>query len=276
MATPTYSDIWAYAEQVKAVSGAAREAFDKAVKDIDFDDWATAAEQLRQVIIEIVDYYGLASSELGAQWYEYCRALGIGGEFAATVEAPESAIVKAAANAEIDKLFAGKVDEGKLLKLLGDVVTDQVSRQSRDTVVRNLGEEPEHGDKVGYCRVPVGDTCAFCIMLASRGFVYSTKRGALKTKTGDKYHPNCNCVAVPFHKAETIPGYSDELRKYEQMYFDADNVRRSGDMPDELRERIAHEKKLHNEKFEAGEVAERWRPYNEITMIMRYQNEGLH
>ena len=240
-----------------------------AVQNIDFTDWEQAAEQLRNVITEIVDYFGLAASELGAQWYEYCRTLGVGGDYSAIVEPPNTALVKAAANKQIDKLFDGSADEGKVVSLLHDVVADQVSRQARDTIVR-------------YARVPVGDTCAFCIMLASRGFVYTSKKAATLTSAGEKYHDNCNCVAVPFHKADTIPGYTDELRKYEQMYFDADNLRRSGEMPDELNERIKEAKKIHNEKYKqykesgVGDTHEPWRSYNEITMIMRYQHEGLH
>lgn len=281
MPAPTYDDIWQYARQVQAVSQEARDAFILATRNLDFDDWANAAEQLRNIITEIVDYYGLATSELGAQWYEYCRALGVGGEFSAIVEPPNVAIVKSAANAEIDKLFNGTADTEKVVSLLQDVVMDQVTRQARDTIVRNLGMETAV-DNVGYARVPVGDTCAFCIMLASRGFVYPSKKVAERSKTGEKYHPNCNCVAVPFHKAETIPGYADELRKYEQMYFDADNLRRSGEMPKELKERIQEAKKRHNEKYEQyvkdgiGDTRERWKAYNEITMIMRWQNEGLH
>lgn len=281
MPAPTYDDIWQYARQVQAVSQEARNAFTAAVGNIDFTDWTQAAEQLRNVITEIVDYFGLAASELGAQWYEYCRTLGVGGDYSAIVEPPNTALVKAAANKQIDKLFDGSADEGKVVSLLHDVVADQVSRQARDTIVRNLGMETAV-DNVGYARVPVGDTCAFCIMLASRGFVYTSKKAAVRTRTGEKYHDNCNCVAVPFHKADTIPGYTDELRKYEQMYFEADNLRRSGDIPDELKERIKEAKKIHNEKYQqykesgVGDTYEPWRSYNEITMIMRWQNEGLH
>lgn len=43
-----------------------------------------------------------------------------------------------------------------------------------------------------------GCNCAFCVMLASRGAVYASKRGAGDTNfEADKYHTNCNCIAVP-------------------------------------------------------------------------------
>lgn len=283
MPTPTYSDILAFSQQVQQVSNEAANAFLVAAREVDFTDWTRAAEMLRQIVESIVDYYGLATSELGAQWYEYCRGLSVGGDYTATVQVPNTASAVAAANREIDKLFDGKVDTNKLVSLLHDVVTDQVYSQSRDIIIVNILDDDVGGDKNGYARVPVGDTCAFCIMLASRGFVYASKRSATYTKEGEKYHPNCNCVAVPFHKAQSIPGYQDILDKYDKMYRDADNARRSGDIPDELKTHIRETKKEHNAKHEAylrGELPngprEPWRSFNEITMIMRWQNEGLH
>ena len=51
-----------------------------------------------------------------------------------------------------------------------------------------------------YARVPSGrETCAFCFMLCSRGFVYWTEEEA--GGAGHKYHSNCDCIIVPgFHK----------------------------------------------------------------------------
>lgn len=285
MPAPTYSDIYSYAQQVQAVSQEAREAFIVGIQNIDFDDWASAAEELRTLITNIVEYYGLASSELGAQWYEYCRTLNVGRGYTAIVGEVSRYSVLSDTNASIDKLFDGKIDEDELIRQLSGVVTNQVQKHARDTILENLNAEylearrsgnNQFADSIGYARVPVGETCAFCIMLASRGFVYTSERAATQTKLGDKYHNNCNCTAVPFSKAHTIPGYTEQLEKYEQMYRDADNARRSGDIPDELKERIKEAKRIHNEKYDAGETEERWRSFNEITMIMRYQNEGLH
>ena len=285
MPAPTYDDIYDYARQVQAVSQEARKAYLAAVKDIDFTDWARAAEQLRGVITEIVEYFGLASSDLGAQWYEYCRSLGVGRGYTAIVGEVSRYSVRSDVNASIDKLFNGEISEQELLSQLAGVVTNQVQKQARDTILGNLNEDylaakksgnKKLADSIGYARVTVGDSCAFCIMLASRGFVYTSEYSATKTKLGYKYHENCNCTAVPFHKAHTIPGYSEQLEEHERMYRKADNARRSGDIPDELKERIKEAKREHNERYDAGETSERWRSFNEITMIMRWQNEGLH
>lgn len=53
-------------------------------------------------------------------------------------------------------------------------------------------ERPNVGYEVRYARIPQGaETCDFCLMLASRGFVYLTY------ETADAHvHRNCDCIVV--------------------------------------------------------------------------------
>lgn len=60
-----------------------------------------------------------------------------------------------------------------------------------------------------YARVPSGlETCAFCFMLASRGFVYWTQKNA---GLDNAYHQHCDCVVVPgfdeLDEDEQVEGY---------------------------------------------------------------------
>ena len=57
--------------------------------------------------------------------------------------------------------------------------------------------------QVRYARVPTGtETCPFCVMLASRGFVYLSERAARHA------HPGCDCRVVPGFAGETeVEGY---------------------------------------------------------------------
>ena len=64
--------------------------------------------------------------------------------------------------------------------------------------------------KPRYARVPSGaKTCAFCAMLASRGFVYASedKAGAL-----GQYHKDCDCEIIPSwdRKNPKIEGYDPD------------------------------------------------------------------
>ena len=96
-----------------------------------------------------------------------------------------------------------------------------VKRQAFENLVKNCDK---HG--LRYARVPSGrETCAFCFMLASRGFVYWSEEEA--GGMGHKYHSHCDCVIVPgFHKSsgvnedEQIEGYkpSKLYERYQMCY----------------------------------------------------------
>lgn len=285
MASPTYEDIWTYAHTVQGISQEARAAFLKAAESVDLDDWAAAADQLRDIITEIVEVYGLASGELGAQWYEYCRSKKYDSRYTAIVGATSRYGIVSDCDTVIDKLFDGKITTEEMVASLAGVVVNQVQKHARDTILDNLDIEYKaamaRGDRkmageIGYARVPMGDACAFCIMLASRGFVYRSEYTATKTKWGDKYHPNCTCEAVPFTQAGDIKGYGRKLDAYYETYADARDLWRSGNMPEELEKRIADARAEHSQKIAEGLASDRWGDDNEITIVMRWQNPGMH
>lgn len=71
-----------------------------------------------------------------------------------------------------------------------DLTRYYVRRQAFENMARNCEVR-----RVRYARVPSGtETCAFCFMLCSRGFVYKSERTA---GVGHQYHDHCDCVIVP-------------------------------------------------------------------------------
>ena len=61
-----------------------------------------------------------------------------------------------------------------------------------------------------FARVPTGDeTCDFCLMLASRGFVYSSEAtaGAIKL---DHYHSGCSCRVICQWDDGDVEGYDTD------------------------------------------------------------------
>lgn len=50
----------------------------------------------------------------------------------------------------------------------------------------------------GFARVTGPNPCAFCAMLASRGFTYVSKRsaGGMGSGSTSQYHPNCHCTVI--------------------------------------------------------------------------------
>jgi hypothetical protein len=65
----------------------------------------------------------------------------------------------------------------------------------------------------GWARVPGGSECAFCLMLVSRGPVYSEKGGAFEA------HDRCRCSAVPVYGADW-PG-REEYERASTVYATA-------------------------------------------------------
>ena len=103
--------------------------------------------------------------------------------------------------------------EGKSERFVRDVADLSryyIHRSAFENLVRNC----ERND-LRYARVPSGrETCGFCFMLSSRGFVYKTAREAGE---GHDYHENCDCVIVPGYRDEErelgiqIEGYDPDL-----------------------------------------------------------------
>lgn len=72
----------------------------------------------------------------------------------------------------------------------GSCANEQVGRRANDTMIKNCKR-----DRVRFARVPSGgETCNFCLMLASRGFVYASKQSAGENK---HFHAHCRCKIVP-------------------------------------------------------------------------------
>ena len=98
---------------------------------------------------------------------------------------------------------------GRLVKMAG---TDTIlSNAYRDRPRRRGSKKKHSGAQVAW--VPSGDTCPFCLMLASKGWQNQTVWGA--NNHSEHIHANCDCTyAVRFNNDLDVEGYDpDELRK---------------------------------------------------------------
>ena len=99
--------------------------------------------------------------------------------------------------------FAKDIVNGNIATFNGSVgalTGFYVKREAFQNMLNNCSK-----NGVRYARVPSGkETCAFCFMLASRGFVYHTKQSAGEG-FGHSYHRHCDCIIVPgFHEGTGI------------------------------------------------------------------------
>lgn len=86
---------------------------------------------------------------------------------------------------------------------LQGIIDKGVKQGGRSTMAVNISRDPYD---VGYARIPDGESCDFCRMLGSRGFIYHSEQsaggGELHGTEADTYHPWCNCqIAVSFDRA---------------------------------------------------------------------------
>ena len=268
MATPSYSQIQSFSKVSEQLKQAAIEEFSEYIYD------GMTIEEMIDAASTVAMKFSRLGCELGAQWYDLCAELaGIDAEPAVYDDADFDGIRKHAKN----KLDANQNAEPK--SVFNSFLQDMINESIRTTGNNNLWRDYERGIAGGrWARVPVGDTCAWCLMLASQGAWYLSEKSALGEHAGH-YHNDCNCVAVYHADPIDISGYDSKLRKYKETYYDAENLREANDdprqdyeYPEELAKRIKQARDEHDAKYDAGLTDKKWTPWNETLIVMRYQN----
>lgn len=95
------------------------------------------------------------------------------------------------------------------------VVSRLVKQTAEDTKIKNGMR-----DGAEFAWIPAGDSCAFCLVLASRGWQRISKK-TLKNGHAEHIHANCDCTyTVRFDSTTEVEGYDPEL--YRRMWDDAD------------------------------------------------------
>lgn len=170
-------------------------------------------------------HYGQAIGALSCQMYEATAA-------AQGVIVPTAEVADFPDYGEVAKAVKGTKKQspnnipGTLAKLVKQV--------GADTTLKNAER-----DGAQFAWVPHGDTCAFCITLASRGWQYKSKK-AMRNGHAEHIHAHCDCeYAVRFDGKSTVAGYDPD--KYLEEYYDA-----NGDINEMRRKRYAQNKDAIN------------------------------
>ena len=156
---------------------------------------ATVAEkrEAAKLIMEgFVQGYDDVAAEFAAQWYDHRAEQGgarLDQAVTMTTYRPDS--VDAVARYQAKKLAKG--GDAAFAKACGEFARDDAFRSLNETIIANVGRDKDKG--VRFARVPTGfETCTFCLMLASRGAVYHTRKSAGEFK---RFHRRCDCKIVP-------------------------------------------------------------------------------
>lgn len=176
----------------------------------------------RDALIEfannVVQTYGSGSAALAAAMYDAtAEASGKFYDPAELAPLPEYG--------EVAKTVHGTLKRSQNVNELGGAVSRLVKRASADTTLQNAyrdgpkkyGKKRNTGAQVAW--VPFGDTCPFCLMLASNGWRNQTVGGA--NHHAEHIHANCDCnYAVRFDSNSGVVGYDPDV--YKEMFDNAE------------------------------------------------------
>lgn len=166
-------------------------------------DVAALRERAYETIEAVLGYYAdTCAAARAAEYYDAVRASqGFPGNYQAVAESMRDPDATLGAV----RYFIGKVVEGAPEVFVSRCVArvdEEIRRAANRCVAHNARKDPA---KPWYARVPRGETCGFCLMLASFGFYAKTEEAA------EHSHAHCDCRIVPgFNGVTTVKGYDPE------------------------------------------------------------------
>jgi len=170
---------------------------------------------------KIIDYayglvtkYGEGSASLSAMMYDAIAEME--GKIL-----PPAEVAETPEYGEVAKAVNGVRKHSQNPTSYGNVVNRLVKRTGADTMLKNAER-----DGAEFAWIPSGDTCAFCIALASRGWQHISKN-SLKNGHAEHIHANCDCnYTVRFDGSSSVAGYNPD--EYLEIYENAE-----GNTPEE-------------------------------------------
>ena len=161
----------------------------------------------------LVTKYGEGSAELACQMYDTLAA-------AAKAGVPAAEPAQTAAYSEVARMVQATKQS---LPQMQRGVSRLVKRAGADTTLKNALR-----DGAEWAWVPQGDTCPFCLTLASRGW-QKASQAVIKGGHAEHIHANCDCeYAIRFDGRSTVAGYDPDeyLRRYRAAGSDVNALRR--------------------------------------------------
>ena len=194
------------------------------LSDYDLDEMDDAARMaLRDETIAkvngIIEDYGDASAAVGADFYETVLDVTDSDGFATMPSSVDSRRVDKAVRRCASDLFGDDADLGRFADGVSDFVARTVSHRADECVAESAVSANEASTQKGrkgkkkFARIPSGPSCGFCIMLASRGFVYATRKSAGELT---RFHNRCDCRIVEGYDGMHVEGYDPDgmYRRY--------------------------------------------------------------
>ena len=189
--------------QVNALSADAQEKLMRVLSRIEWTPGNIA--ECRAIVVEamqaVMPGYTALAAQASADLYDAVREASVGEALGAVAESgysPEA--TDGAVRAGVQKIV-----DGKAVEVFNDYVLQradyEIRRAANYCITANGARDPL---KPKYARVPTGaETCDFCLMLASRGFVYHSVSSAAVDHT----HFSCDCRVIQGYPGDEVEDY---------------------------------------------------------------------
>lgn len=199
---------------------------------------AEKREAAKLIMDGYVQGYDDIAAEFAAEWYDHrAEKSGVALDQAITMTTYKPESVDDVARYQAKKLAKG--GDAEFAKACGEYARNDAFRSLNETIIANVGRDRDKGAR--FARVPTGfETCTFCLMLASRGAVYHTRKSAGEWK---HFHRGCDCKVVPSFErdpyAEVVEGVKPrELQERYKVFKQIDSMETLDDSnKKELKER---------------------------------------
>lgn len=186
-------------------------------------------EDLIDFAYALVTKYGEGATAAACEFYDALAQ-------AQNANVPPAEPAQTATIDEVGKTVNGVLKQSQNEEIISGAVGRLVKQAGQDTTLQNALR-----DGAEFAWIPSGDTCAFCITIASRGWQYASK-DAIKNGHAEHIHAHCDCAyCVRFNKSMDVEGYEPD--RYLEMYYGAE-----GSTPEEkinsMRRAIYEENKI--------------------------------
>lgn len=187
-----------YVRKLSAIDSKAASLMEEYITSHGYDD----PDALVRYAHALATKYGEASGALACEMYDEVAA-------AQGAMVPPAVPAETATFGETAKAIRGTWNVSPVS--VPDTTGRLVKQAGADTILKNAER-----DGAQFAWVPGGDTCVFCMTIASRGWQYMSKN-ALKGGHAEHIHANCDCTyAVRFDGESSVKGYDPD--KYKAMY----------------------------------------------------------
>lgn len=201
------ADWIAYKDKLSAISETAADKFEK---------WLTwkggyqnvSKKEMINMAYALSTKYGEAAASLAAQMYDETAALS-------GVTVPAAEVANTASYGEIAKAINGVTKTLTTDKNISNVVARHTKMAGADTTLKNAAR-----DGAEFAWIPAGDTCIFCLEIASNGWRHISAK-SMKNGHAEHIHANCDCTySVRFDGKSNVKGYNPD--KYKEMFKNAE------------------------------------------------------